>query len=499
MKENVAKIMALLLLFCCIFGYAGASGGNTVEVGSTIWLGHYEQDGDQNNGAEPVEWIVLEVKDNCALVLSKYCLECKPFNNKKTDLVWAESTLRAWLNETFIHQVFSDDELSIVMETEVEAKKHPEYQNLYQGDNTIDKLFLLSYDEADSLLTKKQREAEITPFIGTLTSSSGTGMWWLRTSAYSHDSAAAVSSWGEIGSFYCYYVTSEKYIRPAMTIDVTAYQDYASSHPEIKENKELSVQKDLTVSFEGTNIGDIVCFGHFEQDGDYNNGSEPIEWIILESNDNDFLLISKKILHNMPFSNLYSEKVWETCSLRSWLNESFISTAFSDQEADCLILNTLKADTNPDYPNLSQGYISEDKVYLLSYPEAKQYMEKVPSIVKVEATTFAKDKGATTEWWIRTMGFSKFGASYVTGSRISWTMNSNDEGVRPVIRIDREKALEMAGEPSEDTHSAEEAPTEPVTETEGPVSEGQVCKNCGYHVKEGETFKFCPECGTRFD
>ena len=48
---------------------------SAVEVGSIIKLGHIPA------GEEPIEWQVLEVKEDRALLLSKYVLEYRPFHD----------------------------------------------------------------------------------------------------------------------------------------------------------------------------------------------------------------------------------------------------------------------------------------------------------------------------------------------------------------------------------------------------------------------------------
>ena len=45
-----------------------------------------------------------------------------------------------------------------------------------------------------------------------------------------------------------------------------------------------------------TNIGDLLCFGVYEQDHNQDNRSEPIEWIVLAKKDKSVMLISKYAL-----------------------------------------------------------------------------------------------------------------------------------------------------------------------------------------------------------
>jgi hypothetical protein len=75
--------------------------------------------------------------------------------------------------------------------------------------------------------------------------------------------------------------------------------------------------------------GDIVVFGEYEQDNNFSNGKEPIEWIVLHNDNGDIYLISKYVLDAQPFNieNL------NDCSLDEWLKNSFSPAAFSKAEA----------------------------------------------------------------------------------------------------------------------------------------------------------------------
>ena len=53
-----------------------------------IVFGSYEQDGNTKNGKEPIEWEVLGENDNGILVVSRYILDCQPYNKKSTGVFW---------------------------------------------------------------------------------------------------------------------------------------------------------------------------------------------------------------------------------------------------------------------------------------------------------------------------------------------------------------------------------------------------------------------------
>ena len=110
------------------------------QVGDYIFFGTYEQDNDLSNGKEDVEWLVLEVENKKMLLISKYALDCKRFNEPTTDLSkpWIYSDLRKWLNNDFLNTAFSDNEKVKISVTK------------YGRNNVLqDKVFLLDVAEAE--------------------------------------------------------------------------------------------------------------------------------------------------------------------------------------------------------------------------------------------------------------------------------------------------------------------------------------------------------------
>ena len=125
-----------------------------------------------------------------------------------------------------------------------------------------------------------------------------------------------------------------------------------------------------TANSDQHNVGDIITFGKYEQDNNTDNGKEDIEWIVLDKkSDGQLVLISKYVLDCQPYNTEYTEVTWETCSLRKWLNGTFMDTAFSEEEKAKIQSTTI---TNEDSPmsGTDGGNDTTDKVYLLSYSEA---------------------------------------------------------------------------------------------------------------------------------
>lgn len=116
-------------------------------------------------------------------------------------------------------------------------------------------------------------------------------------------------------------------------------------------------------------------FGRYELDNDESNGPEPIEWVILDENENGTLLISRYVLDAAPYNDNYEEEVtWETCSLREWLNNDFYDTAFDDEMKLHINTVTLVNDDNQMY-GTSGGNDTSDKIFILSVSEILKYYD----------------------------------------------------------------------------------------------------------------------------
>ena len=120
--------------------------------------------------------------------------------------------------------------------------------------------------------------------------------------------------------------------------------------------------------FSKVKAGDIIKFGSFEQDNDFTNGKEPIEWVVLAKGKKTMLVISKNTLTNLPYNTERKEITWENCTLRKWLNESFYTNAFNKQEKKKIKATTIENQDNPKY-GIEGGKDTKDKIFLPSYDE----------------------------------------------------------------------------------------------------------------------------------
>ncbi len=194
---------------------------NIMLVGDVITLGSYEQDNDTTNGKEAIEWVVLDTKGDEALVVSKYVLDCKRYNEEYESITWEWCTLRKWLNGEFLESTFTAEEKEKISMKMVSADANPDY-NTYCGNDTEDKIFLLSIVEANTYFNSdKERQCEATPYAkkqGMYTNNGGYSSLWLRSPGSSSSSAAYVNYIGGVNNRGIYVNYSNNGVRPALWI-----------------------------------------------------------------------------------------------------------------------------------------------------------------------------------------------------------------------------------------------------------------------------------------
>ena len=197
---------------------------------------------------------------------------------------------------------------------------------------------------------------------------------------------------------------------------------------------------------------EYVTFGHYEQDNNPDNGPEPIEWRVLREENGEAMLISRYALDAKPYNEKGGYRIhWPACSLRTWLNETFCSEAFSEAEQAALILKTLKNWKEVD---------TQDRVFLLDNDEAKGLFANHADR-QTKPTAYAIAQGAyqstkygpgNAQWWLRTHSWeSNRRAAYVAASGGVMTCGGNSVGVvenarwavRPVICIRAEELAKL--------------------------------------------------------
>ncbi len=206
------------------------------SVGNYVTFGTYPQT-SAGSDQTPIEWLVLDRDGDNALLLSCYGLDAKPYTTKYTSIRWEECTLRTWLNDDFINRAFTAAEQSAILLTNVDNSSNQCYSSWSTsgGNNTQDKVFLLSYAEANKYLgvtrnDSNNTKSRVTPTAYAISQGVWTskgykttdgevaGFWWLRSPGFSHDSEAEVDTSGALFDNNASYGGGS--VRPALWVNI---------------------------------------------------------------------------------------------------------------------------------------------------------------------------------------------------------------------------------------------------------------------------------------
>ena len=210
------------------------------KVGNIVTFGTYPQT-KEGTDQTPIEWIVLDYdkKNHKALLLSRYGLDTVPYNkgDNSDKCTWEQCTLRIWLNGDFLNKAFSAKEQFAILITNVDNSSGQGYSawDTIGGNNTQDKIFLLSYAEVkhffsvtyDNSNNKKSRIAPTAYAIaqGANTSDSDktadgklSVVWWLRSPGLYQFNAAYVHEDGSLG--YSYVGFDDYVVRPVFWLNL---------------------------------------------------------------------------------------------------------------------------------------------------------------------------------------------------------------------------------------------------------------------------------------
>ena len=228
-KEETKKIQKKNKYFLPIIGMLillGITGffvynKSEYKVGKTIEFGNYPQDKDGTE--KPIEWIVMKKEGNQVLLLSKYVLDAKPYNEEFEDVTWETSDIRQWLNNEFYTTAFNKTEKAKIQTSLIKNEDNSEY-GTSGGNDTEDKVFLLSEKEAETLFSdEEERIAKATEYAtksGVYVNEEKAACWWLRSPGYDSDDAAEVDGSGWVGGDGSSVYYDYDGVRPALHLNL---------------------------------------------------------------------------------------------------------------------------------------------------------------------------------------------------------------------------------------------------------------------------------------
>ena len=204
-------------------------------------------------------------------------------------------------------------------------------------------------------------------------------------------------------------------------------------------------------TIENVRIGETIIFGHYMQDS--SGETKPLEWIVLDSDEDAFLLVSKYVIDDKRYNEDEEDVNWDSSDMRKWLNSSdsdgFITLTFTTDEYNNCVHHV--TNTTPNGFNATPGGPdTQDAVFLLSQEEAVEYFKEDTSRVAY-ATPYAKSRGVAVltnacdennncacRWWLRTPGSSSRTVASVRNDGTIYTDGNDanesiDLGIRPAI------------------------------------------------------------------
>ena len=229
-------------------GTAANIGGGQAD---NIYFGTYQQSSDGSGGynTNPIKWRVLENANGQLFLLSDQNLDVFQYHTDKESVTWESSTMRSWLNgygvseniggdsgtdytsDHFIGTAFSEKEQKAIAETEVVNDDNPTH-GTEGGNNTTDKIFLLSIAEANNgsyFANDSSRIATNTAYVagggkigGYVNGVGENNEWWLRSPGLDAFNAADVMYSGGVFSYGLNVYGENLAVRPAFNLDLNS-------------------------------------------------------------------------------------------------------------------------------------------------------------------------------------------------------------------------------------------------------------------------------------
>ena len=237
-------------------------------IGDTIYFGHYPQLSENSSDKQPLAWQVLDVDDEKGvLLMTKFVLEPRKYNETGRAMTWERSTIRSWLNgfgpdhnddgidysgenAGFIQVAFNAEEQKCI-QTVTNNNQDNVYFETEGGEPTEDRIFFLDMCQVDDrratlicenssyFETKEDRKSYATDYArhgfpgmnisidvndsitvryGEYTSVRYATLWWLRTPSQTEESAVAVYDDGSVGNNNLHITLTTIGVRPVLWI-----------------------------------------------------------------------------------------------------------------------------------------------------------------------------------------------------------------------------------------------------------------------------------------
>ncbi|HBZ64642.1 MAG TPA: hypothetical protein DEO89_08645, partial [Lachnospiraceae bacterium] len=203
----------------------------------------------------------------------------------------------------------------------------------------------------------------------------------------------------------------------------------------------------------GVSTWDCIYFGNYYQSN--SSTKEPIKWRVLSVEGNEAFVMADMALDCKPYNETEEDVTWETCTLRQWLNSTFLDAAFDAEEQSAIKTTTVVNEDNSS-TGTSGGNTTSDKIFLLSQNEVANLdygfnskYDTGSETRQCKASAYAVKNGCfivpndgyagNCDWWLRSPGDYSNDAMDVV--YIGWgrydgsNVNYDCIGIRPTLNI----------------------------------------------------------------
>ena len=204
------------------------------EKGDAVVFGSLEQNGNTSDGAEKLEWIVLEKQDDKLLLISRYCIDALPYNNERASADWATCSLNAYLNGEFIDNCFTETEKASLIDSE------------------LGRVFILSAQEATDYYEYDAWRAGVATEYAAANGArveNGSAWWWVRDAGSIESSACYVHFDGTVQTKGFAVDYDAVGVRPVIWVS-------ADAETEAEHNSNVEISEDESSQVESSEISE---------------------------------------------------------------------------------------------------------------------------------------------------------------------------------------------------------------------------------------------------
>ncbi len=239
------------------------------------------------------------------------------------------------------------------------------------------------------------------------------------------------------GVIVCYHVDSTRYQIAKLEQKLGFEEEAKSSFEKLGEYKDcaskvLEIQKKMIRT---TPKGRSVDFGTIKTvTAKGEQKEQDCEWIVLDRQGDQVLLTKRAAINDVPYNDSSQEVTWEKCTLRKYLNSTFIDQTFTQEEQGIIGITQVQCQDNETY-GTEGGSNTADKVFIMNEQEVRQYRKKLGIKLKtMRLRTPGKDQTTTT--YVSALGQTGDGKKAVDIIDYGFPVERNGACIRPTMWVD---------------------------------------------------------------